>query len=297
MCKQDPRCVTRRLHDSSGAIIRDPSQFLDRAAEVLSVYTGRSIGPADVYNHLSFVPLAMTITEDWENAEHVARGGDPSDPWSPPNDGIVFERFGLCGNHARQLARGALVALHYKRCFPNEPPPPPKLIWGAGSLAENLALWFVPVVVALFRAHALALKDDVETNKLFDGLREHGRRVVRPIDDQSADQFAMPIMAFGSMLDGELRSEGGQSHRLELDAVVRGYRNDDLDLLSRVAEYFWCWRQIDRLSRAAARGTTTTVPNTPGTWWKTGFGASSGLRNPKHTTTGHSASDDSEPDH
>lgn len=269
MCNHRPQCTAPKLVVSygkdKGKRITDHAEFLDKAAEVLGLFLEMPTVPPSHVTLKSYLPLLQPLVLDYElERDFKAR----LKPETEARSATALDSYGLCGEHARQLARGALSALHYMGCFPDSLPPPPRLIWGAGRITHFEDDEVLPAVVALYRAHALGLADSERVRGAFAGVHERGRRVVlRAVDEAEEREILglIGLMALG--INGERNGVNGP----EPYGLTERYREDDHRLLSTIVEYYRQWADLARLPKEGHTRAATQVTMPPGQWFRVGF--------------------------
>lgn len=233
-CKQHPQCVGRVILGPDGHRITNAEEFLAKAAEVSSVFAPAADEPAST----SSLPLCQRML----NAIRDAYSGDNGRGLSGDE---TFSRFGLCSEHARQLARGFVVAAHYHRCYPDAPLPPPKLVWSVGSVAFHREEWTVPALVVLLRCWSFGVWDEHDIDRAVTGLRDSNRK--QPFEKRS-DGDVLALLGTAGILGGWLGTErevqaapeqGEFSGVRSMAGLMHQYASADEDFAEMVLIYCW----------------------------------------------------------
>ncbi len=133
-CKKHPDCVGRALTDSTGTRISDPAAFFKKAKEVCELFAGHRLDPASTSTLRECDRLMRTMEMSYLREDD--RTIEPLPPG--PEGGATLKRFGLCGDHARQVGRGYVVASHFLAMYPDCAVPPADVVLSVATAPASV---------------------------------------------------------------------------------------------------------------------------------------------------------------
>lgn len=268
-----PQCKKRTLLGSDGARITDPAAFLSKAGQVCALFAehelvGASTATLRQCDRLLRAIEMSFIREDDRSIEPLAPG---------PEGGVTIKRFGLCGDHARQLARGYVVASHYRAAYPDCPAPPPELVWSVGSVAVYNADWMLPALVLLVRSWSFGVWTPREVDRAVEGVRRWKQDDYSYLADlDGGDQLGLEIGLY-LLSDGEKQeTEEAEAKAMArpfffkpMRALLCRYDKADEDFADLVLETFT--RLAPPRFERSPSPTSMTAPGGKPNWFRVGF--------------------------
>lgn len=267
----DPKCRKRTLLDASGTRITNPAAFLTKAMEVAASFARHEGIDASTTTLRQSDRLLRAIEMSF-----IREAGRTMEPLpTGPEAGDTLKRFGLCGDHARQLARGAVVVAHYSAVYPGSPVPTPELVWSVGSVAVYNAAWMLPALVLLLRSWSFGFWTARQVDRAVEGVRYWKQDDLSHLADLSeGDMFAVYVFlhvlheAEQQEAEEAAAKEKNQTYlRTPMRGIVRRYDNADEDYADCAIEYFTKMAP-PRFKRPPA---STAASDGKPSWYRQGF--------------------------
>lgn len=241
-CKHHPACVQRAVPAADGTRITDTDPFLDKAVEVCAMFVGRPLSPDDFSTLdtckkvLDAIEASFIREENRASRTEYPQGLDSAG--CGPEDGRTLAQFRLCGNHARQLARGAVVASHYLWCYPSCPTPTPKLLWTVGLTGQHREPWKLAGLVALLRCWSFGVWNERDIDRAVVGFTGSTKSV--PFEEKDDVWKTKALLATMSVLNDWNGECGGAS--TPMAGLLARYANADETFAEMVLVYGWVVR-------------------------------------------------------